>query len=35
MLYEIEMDITAFTHITKAKVHEQRAMDLIPDEQGG
>ncbi len=33
-LYEIETDIPAFIHITEAKVHDQRAMDVIPYEQG-
>lgn len=33
-LYEIETDIPTFIHITEAKVHDQRAMDVIPYEQG-
>ena len=33
-LYEIETDIPAFIHITEAKVHDQRAIDEIPYEQG-
>ena len=33
-LYEIETDIPAFIHITEAKVHDQRVMDVIPYEQG-
>ena len=33
-LYEIQTDIPAFIHITEAKVHDQRAMDEIPYEQG-
>ena len=33
-LYEIQTDIPAFIHITEAKVHDQRAMDDIPYEQG-
>lgn len=32
--YEIETDIPSFIHITEAKVHDQRAMDEIPYEQG-
>ncbi|WP_019207265.1 IS4 family transposase [Phocaeicola abscessus] len=33
-LYEIETEIPTFIHITEAKVHDQRAMDVIPYEQG-
>lgn len=33
-LYEIQTDIPTFIHITEAKVHDQRAMDEIPYEQG-
>lgn len=33
-LYDIETDIPAFIHITEAKVNDQRAMDVIPYEQG-
>ncbi len=33
-LYEIETDIPTFIHITEAKVHDQRAMDVIPYEHG-
>ena len=33
-LYEIQTDIPAFIHITEAKVHDQRTMDVIPYEQG-
>ena len=33
-LYEVQTDIPAFIHITEAKVHDQRAMDEIPYEQG-
>ncbi len=33
-LYEIETDIPTFIHITEAKVHDQRAMDVFPYEQG-
>lgn len=33
-LYEIETDIPTFIHITEAKVHDQRRMDIIPYEQG-
>src|SRR5574344_582315 len=33
-LYEIETDIPTFIHITEAKLHDQRAMDVIPYEQG-
>ena len=33
-LYEVQTDIPTFIHITEAKVHDQRAMDEIPYEQG-
>lgn len=33
-LYEIQTDIPTFIHITEAKIHDQRAMDEIPYEQG-
>ncbi|MCH4241409.1 MAG: transposase, partial [Prevotella sp.] len=33
-LYEIETDIPVFIHITEARIHDQRTMDVIPYEQG-
>lgn len=32
--YEIQTDIPTFTYITETKVHDLRAMDEIPYEQG-
>ena len=34
MLYDITTQIAAFVHITDAKVHDVKAMDLIPYESG-